>query len=95
LKRYKKQKINYLPLKHKEKKSEILFEVDGNLDIMKISIYKPKFSCELNVPILDTDKNKIKILSSIDKLTTAIPSFPDKIEPSIESFRPKNHRSKH
>jgi hypothetical protein len=45
----------------------MLFEVDGNLEIKKLSVDKPKLFCELNVPTLDHDKNKVTIGSSIKK----------------------------
>jgi hypothetical protein len=50
-----------------KKKGGISFEVDGNLDIKKSTVCKPKLSGELNTSVLDADKKKIKILPTIKK----------------------------
>jgi hypothetical protein len=56
-----------ISLEEKIKKGGISFEVDGNLDIKKPTVGKPKLSSELNTSVLDADKKKIKILPTIKK----------------------------
>jgi hypothetical protein len=75
-----------------KKRFEFLFEVDNDLVINKTTFDKPKLSDELNTPVLDIDRKKVRTLPLIYKSAIKIPSLPDKIEPSIESsWLKKNH----
>jgi hypothetical protein len=69
LKIYKKKKCkSYSSIEEKTKKiGGFSFDVEENLDVKKIAFEKSKFSCDLNVSVLEVDKSKIKILLSIEK----------------------------
>jgi hypothetical protein len=70
------------------KKYRISFVVVGHLDNKKSTVNKPTLSAEQNIPVLDADKNKVKILILIDK-------FKSKIVWSIENkCRRRNRKLK-
>jgi hypothetical protein len=54
---------------------------------IKKAIEKQIFSSELNVPVLDDNRTKVRILPLIDKSTTNITSLSNKIKTLIESYR--------
>jgi hypothetical protein len=53
-------------MKREIRKSVILFEVDDNRDIKLSTFVKPKLSVEWNLPVLNADRAKIKILPSVE-----------------------------
>jgi hypothetical protein len=67
----KKNKL-HVHLQQKKRKSGISFEIGVNLDIHNLSVGKPKLSDELNAPIVDANKTKIKILPLIENLRIKI-----------------------
>jgi hypothetical protein len=69
-----------------KKKNGISFKIGDYSNVMKITVDKPEFLCKLNVSVLDSDKSKIVILSSIN-------NSKGRIEGSIEKSRAKIERS--
>jgi hypothetical protein len=63
----KKNKSSYSLEGKKKKKDEFLFKFIGNFNIKISTIDKLKLSQKLNMPIIDDDKNEVKILLSIEE----------------------------
>jgi hypothetical protein len=80
------KKKNKLPSSSatKGEKSGISFEISANLVIYNPSVGEPKLCDELNVPIADADKTKIKILILIENPRIKIKGLIKILKASIE-----------